>query len=42
MTGYVRNKNVEIPFMLIQGTREYIDYPGGMNAVMDDEKKVLK
>ncbi len=27
--------------MLIQGTREYIDYPGGMNAVMDDEKKVL-
>ncbi len=38
MIGYARNKNVEIPFVLIQGTREYVDHSDKTNAVMDDEK----
>lgn len=42
MIGYARNKNVEIPFVLIQGSKEYIDHLGGKTAVMDDEKVALR
>lgn len=42
MIGFARHQDVEVPFVLIQGSREFIDHrPDGAKAVMDDEKTAL-
>lgn len=39
---YVRSKEVQLPFVLIQGTKEYVDHlPNGTKTVNEDEREAL-